>query len=455
MAMDWLFLRGRLEKFTLWTIAFVIVYQCFFEPIVGTADNRDYPRVLQPLGLYYAADPEPTMFANLVRKWAFVPVMEPSYLTSQVWVGKLAVALNRWTSKDSFFDIRCMGFVNAALYMGALALFVLAFRRRGRVTRLCIAGSSLVMLTDVRIVAYFNSFLCEPAQVIFLFSTLGLALWTIDRKSSLRTRWFSYFAFILSAVLFCLAKSQNLSFAPFVSFLAYRLLPSEKPLWFARVGGALVFLVLPLWTMGTHAYGHTTTVNAMVVLHDEILAHSKHPDLDRREFDDNVSLADIGRFYVRHPIRWWRMTKRVAKQTHSFLKLGNFEPPLTGVSPAFDNWSEFKRKNYSRKLPVWLVLSSIYGLLLWCKWRYVDQSDEQRDRTLLHGGLAVSCLLQFLIVATFEANGQRKHFFLFNIVADLMSLFLVLDAITVARSVFGRVVSRAPERQRGSTSNAA
>jgi hypothetical protein len=39
-------------------------------------------------------------------------------------------------------------------------------------------------------------------------------------------------------------------------------------------------------------------------------------------------------------------------------------------------------------------------------------------------------------VITFEANGTDKHFFLFNVLADLLCLFATLDVVAVARHVW-------------------
>src|SRR5258708_7790653 len=163
----WLFTPRRWERAILWAIGAVGAYQVFCEPIVGTADNRDYWRVMKQIGVDYRDSPGPdaTFFKNIQRDFKIVRRESVKYLSSQVLLGRLAVRLNKVISKDGTFDLCVMGFVNSAAYLGAIAVFLSAFRRRKTWIRVAVGIAAFLAFTDVRLVAYMNSFYCEPAQL--------------------------------------------------------------------------------------------------------------------------------------------------------------------------------------------------------------------------------------------------------------------------------------------------
>jgi hypothetical protein len=202
------FAGRRLEGVVLALVALILTYQLFIEPIVGVADNRDYYRVMLQIGVDWTANPETTVFKNIQRKFAVVPRHDIEYLTSQVPLGRLAVGLNRIVSKDGLFDIRTMGFVNGLCYLAAVGIFLSAFRDRGHLARTLVAFFGVGLLTDVRLVSYFNSFFSESAQLVFLMATVGFALHALQQRGGVRA-WGWYGAWLLSAVLFCVAKTQN------------------------------------------------------------------------------------------------------------------------------------------------------------------------------------------------------------------------------------------------------
>jgi hypothetical protein len=70
------------------------------------------------------------------------------------------------------------------------------------------------MCADVKWVGYFNSFYCESASLVFLFSTLGFALLCIQRERQDPAAWLLWLGYLASAFAFWMAKSQNTAFAP-------------------------------------------------------------------------------------------------------------------------------------------------------------------------------------------------------------------------------------------------
>jgi hypothetical protein len=125
--------------------------------------------------------------------------------------------------------------------------------------------------------------------------------------------------------------------------------------------------------------------------------------------------------------------------TFDYITYGNFEKPMAGVSPAFSVWSEWKRKTYSRSVGVWGAILAGYLMLLAYKWKNVDRTHRSHNRTLLHALMALSCVLEFIVVATFEANGPKKHFFIFNVLVDIVCLLAAVDLVVIAKLQLDRL----------------
>jgi len=411
-----------------------VVYQLFCDPIVGTADNSDYWRVMKQIGVAYPESGHAPLFKNLQRDFVIVPREDVAYLTSQVVLGRIAVQVDRLLAKEGLFDIRVMGLVNSAAYLAALAVFLAAFRRTRPWLRVASAIASLLIFTDVRLVAYFNSFYCESAQLIFLVATVGFALQAADESLAPPARAWRYGGFVISAVLFMFAKTQDLVFFLPLAVIALRLFPSQAPRWRIRGAIAAAFVALFIYGMKSDAYAVTNRVNIDVTLSEEILPHSKDPTADLQELGDgdraNVTFGRIALFYAHHPYRWWKVARRRLHEAFTRTPYGNFEPPLVAESQAFDGFSTWKTDHYPRSLWFWIVAILAYGAALVAKWRLGTAED--RTRSLASAMWVVGCILEFVAIVTFEANGTEKHFFIFNVLVDLV---LVTSLVELDRVV--------------------
>ena len=416
-------------------IAASVGYQLFVDPIVGTADNNDWWRVIKQVGLDYAT--EPTMFANVYRDYVFVPKQDVAYLTSQLPLTRIALGLNAVFSSDDQFDLRWMGLVNAVAYLAAIGVFLAAFRRHKPWMQVTVAIAALVMFTDVRIVAYFNSCYCEPAQIIFLIAAIGFALLTMDETRTQRQRIVLYVLFHVTSILFFFAKTQDLVFCVPFAALAYQLLPTPHG-WRPRAALAALVLALFVWGMKSDAYAATKGVNVRVHVEEELLKFSPTPVADLQVLGKGdvfkVTFGKIAVFYAKRPGRWWSMASRRMKEAFSWTPYGNFELPLRGESEAFDEFSNFKKRHYPRSLPFWIAAAVLYAGALIAKVRLGGE----RNPALLSGMLVVGCILQFLAVVTFEANGTEKHFFIFNVLVDLVLVLAIFELAQLASLVRAR-----------------
>jgi len=431
-------LPDRLEAAVLLILAAAITYQLFVDPIVGMADNRDFARLMDPAGLDYrsVAAYRETVFQFVETKFAFVKPSSYRYLTSQRPVLSAAKVLNGLVAKDDKFDVRSLGLCNVALYVAAVFVFLRAFRCMGTAVRLFVATAALLGFADVKWVGYFNSFYCESASLVFLFSTLGFAMLCIQREGQGPAAWLLWLAYLASAFAFWMAKSQNTAFAPCLALGAFYACPSSNARGrvYVRLLGTAAVPLGVVWAFVAGAYGVSVPTNAQVVWTEELSLHSTTLADDAREIGvdrGGPSLARIARFYAHHPIRWWRMADRQAKEAFGYPTLGNFTRgagfAAKAQSQAFNTWSEFKKASYPRNLALLMVLFVLYCTLAGMKARWLDEGSVARMRTLAGPVLALGCALEFIAVVTFEANGTAKHFFIFNVAVDLCLLMALLS----------------------------
>ena len=428
-------LPDRLETVVLLLLAAGIAWQLFIEPVVGMANNADFARLIWPAGIGYksSADYWETVFRFSETKFVFVAPKPFRYLTSERPILGVALLLNHLVSKDGTFNLQVLGFCNLALYLGALAIFLRAFRSKRLATRILVAASALVMCADVKWIAYFNSFYSESASLIFLFSTLGLALLCTDPGGERRVAWLGWLAYMTSAFLFWTAKSQNIAFAPCLVAGSWYFFPNTGRT-LVRLAGAVAIPLCIVWALASGAYADTSAENTKVVMTEEILPNSPTPDADRKELGaENVtpSLARIARFYLHHPVRWWQMAQRRSKEAFGYIPYGNFSK-ASGLGPgaqshSFNVWSEFKKARYPKNLTLLLCLFLAFCVLAGMKARWLDEDRATRMRTLVGPVLAVGCALEFMVSVTFEANGTAKHLFIFNVAVDLCLVLAMLS----------------------------
>ena len=85
------------------------------------------------------------------------------------------------------------------------------------------------------------------------------------------------------------------------------------------------------------------------------------------------------------------------------------------------------------------MLLVAYAAILAARWRMGEQAD--RRTVIVSAMLVVGCILQFVAVVTFEANGTEKHFFIFNALVDVAMVLAILDIARVAELWWSRKVS--------------
>ena len=369
-------------------------------PVVGLADNGDFPRVLAPVGLDHRREPELRVFRFLELRYEAGTPHSSGHWSSEIPIAAAARVLGAPFTPKGEFDLRFLGALHAMLRLAGLALLILGSRGWRPLTRLAFAGGLVFVFTDVGYVALLNSFYTAAASQLFLLLFAGVVLClAMDwRSGTLESAyWIAAFGLVLS-------KPQEAVLAPWVAVLAILLSRRGRgpgSLRAARWLGALICVAALVW------YRMTPVTLKAVALYDnvfiEILPKSPDPAADlrelglpeewaryslvypfapesrlfEREFQTRL-LATVGyrrlaAFYARHPRRLLERFRDGAERAAELRpsQLGNFTLE-SGARPfqrsrAFDAWSETRARlapAFPLLLPIFWIVHAVSAIVV-------------------------------------------------------------------------------------------
>jgi len=456
---------GGWETAVLLAITATIAFQLFVPPIVGVADNGDYHRVMAPLGL------EPTVtewsdryFDHVNLAYRNIPPSTGPFPTSQIWLGRIARAIDDLLGRDDSFRLTSLGAVNAAVYLAGILLVLFHLGRLPWASRLVGGVFLFLATTDVSNVSFFNSFYSESASLAFLACLIGLYLVCNDKE---RIRPWHLLAYFAVGAAFVAAKPQNhplvvpVLLVP-LTWLARR--PRMANLIAYAVGG------LALLAFTTHLYTSVSprlkSYNCWNVLYFSLLADSPDPRADLAEFGLPPELAqyagqgafaegvpleagthgvdhgELARFFVRHPDRFWSLASRCAEQT--YVKLdpvnGHFEKSSGRAAREQSDSVSFWYRMQASVLPRsigWLVFQALMlvGAATWVLIRRGPASVPGGVASLALG-LGLMAALQFVICVLGDGVYDIvKHLFVFQVLLDACFLIGMTWFVGVAKQL--------------------
>ena len=457
---------ARAECIWLLIVATLVGYQLLSPPLVGLADNGDFPKVMGRFAISYPSpSPDERYFNYFI---AHYPI-DPSYRwvspfhTSENLLVWIALQLNGFLSKDGLFHIAFLGSVHGFLFLAAACLCVFWSRRLTPAARWTLLVLFPFFFTDVAYIAYFNSFYTEAATLVFLLLALASALLLIEREPN---RPALLPVFFVSAVLFTAAKSQNIPVGLLLALFLARLSGANPArVWrFATGVFAAVLAVLSLsvyWLAPAYyrADGNYTAVFAEMLAFssspaDDLLELGIAPELAiyarttpftpgaakleqpefRRAFVDRINAGKILRFYVRHPARLFASLERSARRAlMGRPMLGNFERsaglPPGAQSQALRCWSRLMSQfgPHTATGILSFLLANLLGAVP--AWWLGDR--ERRVQVELAVAVAVAALSQFVLVSIMVGSiDTARHMFLFEALFEILLLADVILAVT-------------------------
>ncbi|WP_150269698.1 glycosyltransferase family 39 protein [Paenibacillus tepidiphilus] len=445
----------------------LILYLLFLQPFVGVADNGDFLRMMNTVGLHYYDEAESyadRFFSYSHSRFSYENLFLGFYPSSQI----LLVLLPRLAAgifHGSYFDIRLLAAVYGLLLLAATWLIVKLGAKGSYVTGLVLAAAVLFVFYDIGYLAYFNSLFGEPVSMVFMllafalglqltaqetpavkgltlfmiavlflvcskiqnapvgiaFALIFLRLAKLDGKGKWKktARWFAAAIFLLSVILYVTAPKElkhiNLYQTVFFGIL------NESP----DVEGDLQDLGLPerLKVLAGTNYFQTDTA----IKQDD-------PSL-QADFYDRISHGDVLLFYLKHPARLVGNMEYAAANSMDIRPyyLGNYEKgegkPAGALTYAYSGWSQFKREH----VPDTLWFLGVFYLLYYagiCYEYFRTREARRRIAGELLMLLGLIGIFSFLVPILGDGRADiGKHLFMFNVSFDMMAVVMLTWAV--------------------------
>jgi len=447
-------------------LSIILTEQLIFEPLIGLANSGDFYRTAPQCGVYFInGDREdwddPNAFAYINRTFRTdKPRDTQGFRSSAILLMHASRQINDLARDDALFDIRFLGFTYIIAAIIASLIFTFYFRRLSVIHRIIGIFLTVFLLTDVGYFSYFNSFYSEPASLIFLLFTLGMAMRLSEPHLCKRAYLFRNLFFLVSAILFLTAKPQNAILVPFFCLLWW-ILNSEQYVKIRRrtvytgVSITLILCAVSFYYLIIRPYKEINLYNNVFYyilkekpgnppdIMGELGLDEKYAALvgthwwsipsDRYELRDRftreMTYARILRFYLKNPSSFVGLLKTGSEKAFRFRPhyLGNFErssgaKPMK-LSEKFSHLSRIKKRFYPKSVGSLLLM--FFSLTLISLLSLYSDSEKVLPGTALctmtMGGV------QFVAVLLGEGNFELiKHLFLFNALIDISILLSVL-----------------------------
>jgi hypothetical protein len=423
----------RTDWIALTLAAIVVLSRVAVPPVIGLADNGDFPKIMGRFSLEPAAEKADWYFKYAHTRYVVDPhsYWNMGFSSSETPLATLAVRAGLWWSGGDSFDIRFLGVLHSILFLGAFALALPLLRPFPPWSRRTLNALIIVVFADLMYVEFFNSFFMDTAAFLFLLYAVVFYL----RASPL---------FLICAALFLLAKPQHAPLSiPLVFFACSpRVLiwPSRRLL--SRLTGACFLIGCALFAFFHVPRGYADAP-LFTVIFKSILPAAENPSAELRElglddsflkyrgveafdpgspmedwnwgykFVEKTSYPTLARFYLRHP---WRAANgllvgldKAGWQRPQYL--GNFDrsagyPPVA-KSNRFALWSTLKRAAFADRGLAYLLYSLLLLAIL------------ARSRPAEAVGLAVMASLSLAVGALADAADTTRHLFIFNCILDV------------------------------------
>lgn len=459
----------------------IAVYLLFLQPFIGVADNGDFLRMMNTIGLNYYDATEPyadRFFKFSHSRFAYDDLFQGFYPSSQI----ILVLLPRLVGgliHGSYFDIRLLAAVYVFLLLAATWLLVKNISRSSYVTGLLLGGGMLFVFYDIGYLAYFNSLFGEPVSLVFMLLTFALGLRLTSQKEPTTKELTMFFIVVLLLVS---SKIQNapIGIAFALIFLRFALLKDQRSwkklaLWFST--GLFLFSII-LYATAPKELKHINLYQTVFfgILNGspdvrgdlqelglperlEVLAGTNYFQQDTvikqddpsliPDFYDRVSHKDVLFFYMKNPGRLIDNMKYAAANSMAIRPyyLGNYEKsenkPEGALSYSYSTWSQFKNTTIPHTLSFLVIFYLLYFLgVLFQYFRSTTIRGKVAGELLMLLGLIG--IFSFLVPILGDGRADMgKHLFMFNVCFDMMvvvmAVWLIHQIVWFRRNRLGRV----------------
>ncbi|UQZ33231.1 hypothetical protein C2I18_06465 [Paenibacillus sp. PK3_47] len=438
----------------------LIVYLLFLKPFVGVADNGDFLRMMNTVGLNYydAAESYADRFFSFSHsEFAYDNLFRGFYPSSQILL-ILVPRLLAGLFHGSYFDIRVLGAVYALLLLAATWLIVKIGTRSSYITGILLGAAILFVFYDIGYLAYFNSLFGEPVSMVFMLLTFALGLRLVLQEHPTGKGMTLFFVAVLFLVC---SKIQNapvgLAFA--LIFLRIAALKGESK-WrklALRFAVAVALVSIIIYVAAPKELKHINLYQTVFfgILNEspdvkgdlrdlglperlEVLAGTNYFQTDTAikqddpsltpDFYDRVSHKDVLFFYLKHPGRLIDNMKYAAENSMAIRPyyLGSYEKsegkPAGAIAMTYSGWSEFKNSRLPDSLGFLIIFYLVYYAgVLFQYFRTRETSGRIAGELMMLLGLIG--LFSFMVPILGDGRADiGKHLFMFNVCFDMMAV---------------------------------
>ncbi len=446
----------------------VLASQLLLPGFIGMADNGDFPKIAGRLSLG-PADSRAQKFAyfesDYVRDRRYH--WDSRLPSSEMIPAKVASAVEKAIGDRRRFDIRWLGAVHAAIFVGFYFLLLKLLRPLRSWRWLLLAPVALWIFADVAFVAYFNSFYTETAALLGAMIATVMAVHLLKAE---KAQPIPLILFTLGALFFVTSKVQHgiHGFLPACCTLAIALEAKGKGMrlaaWAATaclLGGIVwIFAGTQAWYSGLTRFnliffqiaknsdtplqdlqelGLNATDLPYVGMHAFMLDSPMGDDRWLADFCHRTSYGKVLRFYVRHPGRMLAILQRVLLESASqrqYLGLSNFRrqqgrPPYA-ITGRFGSWSVLRTRLFQRwpfHILVWYALVMIGAPVIFLH----RKRGFERALACVTLAVALAGIGEFCVPALADACEMGRHLLLFHLLTDF-TIFLALTFALTPRA---------------------
>ncbi|WP_223067212.1 hypothetical protein [Paenibacillus caui] len=448
----------NIETFAVLAGLCMIVYILFAKPFVGVADNGDFLRIMNSIGLNYydgAESYEDRFFGFAHQYFAYDSFFRGFYPSSQL----LIVAAARLIGSlfhPAAFDIRMLGALYGLLLLAATWVLIRANKYGSRVAAVVLALCLLLVFYDIGYLAYFNSLFGEPVSLVFMLLSIGFGLWLAHQeRPSKKVLWL----FFIAVFFLTTSKIQNAPVGIAFALIGLRFMKLRDDFSWRRLtmwlSVSLCAISVILYAVAPKDLKH---INLYQTVFYGILNGSPDVNGDLKElglperlsvlagtnyfqpgtaikqddpslqadFYDRVSHKDVLFFYLKHPSRLISIMEYAAENGMSIRPsyLGSYtkseNKPAGALNYTYSAWSQFKSKYMPGSLLFIVLFYVVYYLIAIIEYiRYWDTPSRIRNELLMLIGLVG--LFSFLIPILGDGQADiGKHLFMFNVCFDMM-----------------------------------
>ena len=452
----------------------LIYYILFKYPQVGVADQGDFDRVMNSVGLSLLesdkANPDFKRFyqyivtdykININIYTLLIGIFGSSMGYLITFINFICKLLGQEVFKTQYIAI-----AYAIIYISSIAIILKNLNVKSNYKLFIIALLSIFVFMDGNYIVWFNSLYGEPMMLSILLLFLAAFLYYIKCKYTEKNIGLKILFVYISAFMFLGSKMQVLTTLPFIIILLGKILwDNRRILEPNKLKLLTVFLIIiiiyPIQiNMVNKNISKDTQYNSVFYgvlngsktprqdlidlgLNPDMTSEAgKHSYLDaseyvkyvprnpitEEEFYSKIGNGKLAKFYLTHPkrlIEGMQYTAGKAFITSTSLGKGyraDSEEPLIEFN-RFTTWSDFREDKFPKKL--WFIITVFISIFVVSAIEFVKNKSnrEVKDKIVLLWGLVLIGAIQFPM--PYVGNGQAdtaKQLYLFNFVFDILIL---------------------------------